>query len=78
MIVNLHGPEFTRHMTVAARSSSKLSPLLGSIHRTEPLSALKDARQVFVTVQADRRLSSAANAALVAEITEAEVLQAVS
>ena len=77
-IVNLHGPKFTRPMTVAAKFSSEWSPLLGRIHRTEPLSSLQAAIQVFVTVPDERRLSSAANAALVAEITEAEVLQAVS
>jgi hypothetical protein len=65
-------------MTVADKFASEWSTVLGVIHRKEPRTNLPFAIRRFVNLPADRILTPADNQAFFADITEAEVLAAIS
>ena len=65
-------------MSIADKFASEWSPVLGVIHRKQPLDGLNAAIQQFVHIPTERVISNAANAALLAEFSEAEVLTAIA
>ena len=65
-------------MSFANKFYVEWSPLLGKVHRTEHLPALSEAIRAFVTIPAERRLSSTANESLMETLAEAEVLQVIA
>ena len=77
-IARIHGPSFGRHMSIADKFASEWSPVLSVVHRVEPLAELPRAMLDFVSVPNDRLISTAANNGLMVDVTENEVLQAIT
>lgn len=73
-----HGPAFTRNMSIADKFASEWSSVLGIIHRKQPLQGLNAAVKQFVHIPTKRVILKADNAALLVEISEAEVLIAIA
>ena len=75
---NLYGSAFDRNMSVDAKFASKWSLILGCVHRTASLLDLRRKIHAFATIPAERRLSTSANHALMADLFKGDVLQAIS
>ena len=65
-------------MSIADKFTSEWSPVLGAVHRVEPLAAIPGALLDFVSAPTDRLISTAANNGLMLDFTETEVLQAIT
>ena len=76
-IRKIHGSKFPVGCSIADKFGLEWDPVLGRCHRTVPKSALRTALHHFVTLSADRTVTIAENRALMAVITEAEVVLAI-
>jgi hypothetical protein len=74
----INGEPFKREMNIATKFSSEWKSILGVIHSAVEIADLEEEFDRFVSIPTSRRVTQQQNTALMQEITEDEVIQAVT
>jgi exonuclease III len=77
-IHQLHGKKFTRGMSIANRFKSEWQSILGQTHNEYAQPELEQKIDKFVEIPESRKISQQQNDSLMCEITEDEVIEAVT